>query len=396
MKVVVGHSEDIDSGCAVDDVLHMCEEALDGLVPQAGFLYTAIDHDFQLIVDRIMSQYPDLELIGCTTDGELSSSVGFAEDSVALILIHSEAIQFRAGIGSGVLDSPDRAAKEAVEMAKDGLDGPIKLCITSPAALGTYSPAVLAAMYESLGPDVPICGGLAGDQSRMERTYQFFNGSVHTNSVPVMLFAGELNVSTGVRSGWTPVGSAHRVTHAEGNVVYTIDDKPATDLWVRYFGDIDNFSALLAHGISVFPYEAQDETIASDMSDVRDSYFSAPSSFEEDGSIVVLTPIPPGVVVRFSDATRDEIVNSTASSISQAIEAYPGEEPDAALIFSCAGRRILLGTRVAEEAQLLKDKLGEDLPFAGFYTYSEFCPLRSSLIPQAHGGTFVTVLIGEN
>ncbi|NND71218.1 MAG: hypothetical protein HKN43_06540 [Rhodothermales bacterium] len=396
MKVVIGHSEDIDSASAIEEALAICKESLEGLVPQAGILYTAMDHDFQLILDKIMAEYPHLELIGCTTDGELSSATGFAEDSIVLILIQSDNVHFRAGIGDGVVENPAKAAKEAVAMARENLDAPIKLCITNPAGIGTYSPAVLEAIHESVGPNVPICGGLAGDQSRMETTYQFYKGTVYTNAVPVILFAGPLNVSVGVRSGWTPVGSAHRVTHAEGNIVYTIDDKPAKDLWVKYFGDVENFNALLAHGISVFPYEGQGETSNDATAAIRDSYFSAPSSFRDDGSIGVLTPIPSDVVVRFSDATRDDIVDSTASSITQAMTAYPGERPDAALIFSCAGRRILLGTRVTEEARLLRDNIGEGIPFAGFYTYGEFCPLQSSMIPQAHGGTFVTVLLGES
>lgn len=401
MNVAIGHSEDIDSAGAIEEVLDACAESLNGVVPQAGLLYAAIDHDFQLILDRIMACYPDLELVGCTTDGELSSTTGFAEDSIVLMLFHSDAVRFGAGIGEGVVKDPVGASRQAVAMASAGLAEPVQLCITNPAAIGTYTPAILEALFESLGRNVPVCGGLAGDQFRMEQTYQFYKGSVYTDAIPVLLFAGPMRVSMGVNSGWTPVGGGHRVTRAEGNVVYTIDDKPAADLWVRYFGATD--TTTLQHGISVFPYEALDDQLEGvDENGLEGAkkagdefYLTAPAKFQEDGSIVVFNPIPSGVVIRFADVTRDQIVGGTTSSVEQACNGYSGSHPDAALVYSCAARRIILGTRVVEESELLQAQFGSSVPIIGFYTYAEFCPLPSSLMPQVHGGTFVTVLIGE-
>ncbi|HLE55732.1 MAG TPA: FIST N-terminal domain-containing protein, partial [Rhodothermia bacterium] len=86
MKVGVGHSEDVDSADAIQEVLDACAQQLDGVTPQAGILFSAFDHDHQALVNGVMDRYPDLELIGATTDGEVSSALGFAENSVALML----------------------------------------------------------------------------------------------------------------------------------------------------------------------------------------------------------------------------------------------------------------------------------------------------------------------
>ncbi|MFV1981552.1 MAG: FIST signal transduction protein [Rhodothermia bacterium] len=354
MKVVVGHSEDVDSESAIEEVLDACAASLNGITPQAGLLYVAIDHDFQLILDRIMARYPDLELVGCTTDGEISSTVGFAEDSVVLMLFHSDSVHFGAGIGESVREGPALASQQAVAMASEELEG-------------------------------PVCGGLAGDQVRFDTTYQFYKSSVLTNSVPVLLFAGPLNVSAGVDSGWEPLGGVYRITHAEGPTVYTIDDKPASEVWLRFFGSLEFHS--YSHTVAVFPNGTEGEH--------PEFYLSAPAQFNEDGSMTVLNPIPQGAQIRLADATRDQIVAGAAASIGKAADAYPGEAPDAALIYSCAGRRVALGTRVSEESKVLQERLAEDVPVAGFYTYGEFCPLPSSPKPQSHGCTFVTVLIGE-
>ena len=86
MKVTVSHSEDIDSADAIAEVLADSESQLAGTTPQAGMLIASIEHDFDVLQQAILARWPDLELIGCSGDGELSSAAGVAEDSVALML----------------------------------------------------------------------------------------------------------------------------------------------------------------------------------------------------------------------------------------------------------------------------------------------------------------------
>ncbi|WP_456429734.1 FIST signal transduction protein [Rhodocaloribacter sp.] len=397
MNVAIGHSEDLDSKDAIDEALDACADRLGDRIPQAGLLYAAIDHDFPLILDRVAARYPGLDLIGCTTDGELSSTGGFAEDSLALMLFHSETVRFGIGLGEDVRADPAAASRRAVAQASKGLDAPVRLCITNPAGLGVDLATILATLSEALDGDVPVCGGLAGDQERFERTYQFFRGTVHTDAIPVLLFAGPLQVSTGVNSGWTPLGAWHRVTRAEGSVVYTINDQPAADFWKRYWGDL-NFSP--SHMFAVFPDKKPEnhrENPPVESAYGQENYYMCtPAGFREDKSMLVLNPIPSGAFVRFADATRNQVVAGAASSVAQARAGYPGDRPDAALIFSCAGRRSLLGTRITEESRVLREELGEGLSWIGFYTYGELCPFPDAPAQHSHNSTFVTILIGES
>jgi hypothetical protein len=125
-------------------------------------------------------------------------------------------------------------------------------------------------------------------------------------------------------------------------------------------------------------------------------YLCSPSRFQDDGSMVTMTPTTPGARIRFTSATRDELLAGAASSAEKARASYPGAEPEAALVFSCASRPALLGTRVRNEAGRLREQIGADLPAVGFYTYGEICPLPASPTPVHHVSTFVTVLIGED
>jgi hypothetical protein len=387
MIVATGHSHDLDSADAIAEALDACAATLGGKAPQAGLLFAGIDHDHQALLDGVEARHPGLPLIGCTTHGELSSD-GFAEDSVALMLLHSERVQFRVGVAEQARADPEGAAQRALAAALDGLAEPVRLGILLPEGLGVDAGRLLNAVSAELGADVAVCGGMAGDHSRFEKTYQFCNRQIYSDAVPVLLFAGPLHVATGVASGWEPMGPDHVATRVEGLVIHEIDGQPPYDVWMQYFGTFD--ASGNRNYFAVYPDEAPGV-------ERSDEYFiAAPSHFQEDGSMVTLNFTLHGARIRFAMATRDQILNGASTSSERARAAYGDGTPDAALIFSCAGRHLTLGTRVGDELGLLRKHVGESIPAIGFYTYGEICPLPASPRPYQHGGTFVTVLIGED
>lgn len=122
IKVAVGHSEEVDSLDAVEDVLKMCQEDLGEFLPQAGILYTAIEYDHQVILNRIMDCYPQLELIGCTTDGEISSKLGFDEDSVTLMMFYADFVEIKAGCGKALLGGGANSSKKRSGQCPDRVE----------------------------------------------------------------------------------------------------------------------------------------------------------------------------------------------------------------------------------------------------------------------------------
>jgi hypothetical protein len=168
-------------------------------------------------------------------------------------------------------------------------------------------------------------------------------------------------------------------------VIYEIDGEPALDLWSRYFGSFDQRGS--RNTFCVYPDSDQEKQS-------QEYFLGAPSHFQEDGSMVSLNPIVPGARIRFADATRDQILAGASTSAKRAQTTFAGR-PEAAFVFSCANRHAILGTRVRDEIGLLQERIGVDVPMIGFYTYGEICPLPGSSTTYTHGGTFVTVLIGE-
>jgi len=370
LTIAVAHSIELDSQDAIEEVLEQCSEKLGELQPQAGLLFTGIDHNFQLILNKINEVYPGIELIGCTTDGELSSVHGFSDDSIVLILFSSRELHFIAGVADRVSEDPITFLKKAVDTAQSDLDQEPVLCITTPSGLTASGDSIIEGLQQALGETFSIFGGTAGDQVRGQVTYQFYNNNVFTDAAPFLLIAGPLLFSSGVESGWMPIGEKARVTQVEKNVVFKIGDKSTLDFYKHYLGE----------DIGTGGYaEGGDYPLAVFEDDGKSFYLRStafPFTDTEKGSITFFGNVPEGATVQITHTTRDKIIEAAK-----------------AVCFSCSARKLVLGTRVKEEYQVLKSNF-PDLPLAGFYTYGEIGPLNRDKPSRFHNMTFLSLLLG--
>ncbi|MGJ8668945.1 MAG: FIST signal transduction protein [Oceanococcus sp.] len=383
LKVCVAHSNDPDTLSAVSDIKQQCQESLGASKPTAGLLFAAIDFEHQILLDEICDAWPELALIGCTTDGEVSSVLEFQQDSVTLMLFCTDDdIHIGAGIGPKASQDSLASTHAAIAQAKSGACEPIRLCLTLPESLTADSKSILDGLRNALPDNIPIVGGLAADRWQFEKTFQFCGRNIYSDAVPVLLFSGNLRCSHGVASGWRPIGNPGVVTHAKDNVVYRIDDESALDYYRSYLGEHTPSSN---YPLAVFTDEEQ-------------FYLRAPSGeyCEEEGSVSFFADVPQGAKVQMSESSRDDILAATQASMRQAIEAYGDEEPAAALFFSCASRRQLLGTRTREEFALASACARTELPICGFYTNGEISPMSLGSTTQFHNETFISLLIGPN
>ena len=380
LKVAVGHSNDPDSHSAIDEVLEQCIRSLAGVTPQAGILFAAIDFEHSLILKQINQAFPDIELIGGTTDGELSSVLEFQQDSLTLMVFSSEEIEIKAGVGREVSKNPVEVIRQAVAQAQGKSTTTSQLCLTVPEGFTASGVSILDGLKRVLGQSVPIFGGLAADHWRFQKTYQFFRSEVLSDAVPILLFSGALLFSHSLASGWHPIGKKSRVTKVNQNIIYEIDDKPAIEFYRHYFGDLPPSAE---YPLAVFDREG------------KHFFLRAANVFdEESGSITLFADIPEQAVVQIAETTREDILAASQTSIREALASYPGTEPEAALFFSCASRRKILGTRTKEEYEIAKSCLTKALPICGFYSSGEIAPLQQKGQTEFHNKTFVTLLLG--
>jgi hypothetical protein len=381
---VAAQSEDIDAQGVLDELLEQCRADLGDRVPQAGILFCTIDLEHEELVQGIDDAWPGIALIGCTTDGEFSSRLGFRDDSAALILFGSDSVEITAGLGRDVGKDIDAACAQAIASAAAKATMPPTLCLALPESLTTSGQQIVESLRRKLGVEVPVLGATAGDGLKLTGTRQFCGREVCSDAVPVLLFSGPLIYSVAISSGWRPMGEPGLVTKSEGGLVHEIDGSAAIEFYRQRLGD-------QATPGPETPLAILDETGA--ISCLR---ATLPAMVQESGAINFFGDVREGAMVQITVADRGAILEGCKDSIVRAFADYPhGKTPTAALLFSCASRKLMLGSRTGEEVGIVESVIGSQVPVVGFYGYGEIGPLETAdRVSKFHNETFVSLILG--
>jgi serine phosphatase RsbU (regulator of sigma subunit) len=383
-KAVVGQTEGTDTPRVTRTVIGQCQAQLKGLCPTAGILFAADHFDHALAVGEIAAAFPGLELAGCTSSGEMSSTMGFSQDSMCLMLFASDTISIASGIGLDLSKAAGNAVRHAVADARSRLDGEPSLCFIFPCVLSGGIEMVLSTIYETLGPGCKLFGGVAGaDQFVVNKILQFSRKSVYSDGVSVLLFAGPIRVSSVICNSWEPVGYRSVVDAVDGNRVHRIGGRTA----LRFFREAFGPYAVPLYEMPLAIFE-----------DNGRYYLRSPISFDEnDESLDCATPIPEGQKIQLTEATPENILSNLKERLHRLVE-DAGDDwlPQAALLFSCVSRRWIMGLRTREELDLSISVLPANIPIAGFYTFGEIVSLADTQAPKLHNCTLVAILLGED
>jgi hypothetical protein len=268
-----------------------------------------------------------------------------------------------------------------------------------PNGMGGDGVKVIEGIHSVLGTGFEIAGGYMGDDERFEQTFQYYNGKVHVDAIPGLLICGNGGFRTGigVRSGFESIGNRFHCTDAEGNVVKEFDNERALDLYKEFLGE--EKSKRLPGICLEYPFGLIDEKAS-----IADKeYFQLRCGLSvdhENGTISLAGSIPEGSAITLTTASRGEIINGAKSAAEQAKESLKGARPQAILMFSCVGRKLVLGRRTQDEVSAVQEILGRDVPLIGFYTYGEIGPIdkmREELATtKFHNETVVLWVLGSD
>ena len=242
-------------------------------------------------------------------------------------------------------------------------------------------------------------GGFLGDNGQFKETFQFYNGKCYRGDcVSAVVISGndQYVTSTGVRSGFEPIGGKLYCTKADKNVVQEFEGIRALDLLKDLLGK--KLSKRLPEICLEYPFGLIDSKAT-----IGDQeYFQLRTGFavnEDDGSIILAGSIPEGSAITLTTGSRADVINAAKQAAIQAKEGLLGALPKLVLMFSCFGRKMLLGRRTHEEIDAVKEVFGKDIPIIGLYTYGEFGPIDKNTdelqAARFHNETIVLWTIGK-
>jgi hypothetical protein len=385
LKMAVGHSDDVDPSDAIAAVIDQCRASLDGLLPQAGILFAAFDSFDQSVVDAVLEAFPGVQIVGGTSAAEVSSVNGYQEDSITLSLFASDDVDVTVGLGGGLAVDVDAACRAAVEQAMAATTKEPKLCVVLTEGLARDPQLILEGMAKALPPHVVVVGGASAQRNfapDSPAAYQFRGTELVQHGIAILLFSGPIAFSTSVGTGWRTIGAVGTVTRSQAGSVQEIDGKPALEFLARY---------LDATGPAAFG-----NPLAVTEAGASDFYLRAiQGSDPATGSVLLTGEVPVGATVQLTTADTEEILAGTKGALAEAAAAFPaGATPEAALVFSCAIRQFLLGTRTRAEADMARSQFGVSIPIAGLYCYGEIGPIAGATTSRFLQETFVTLLLG--
>lgn len=247
-----------------------------------------------------------------------------------------------------------------------------------PLALNASAP-LIAGIEKGCARPLPIFGaGLIADYE-FNPTVQFSGSHVGTRSVVGAAIGAEVSLHYRITHGCTPLdGVYHRVTRAEGAVIYELDDEPAAAVIDRLYGTREWQKSTPVDLLTIGIYQGDKYTGAEESRYVNRLITGV---LPDGKGICLFEPdIETGAEVQFMvrDALKTiESARSNAAQLTKKIESE-GRQALFALYIDCAGRTAAYSKTASEEAaeiQAALNRLG--CPLLGFYSGVEIAPFVS-------------------
>lgn len=371
-------SDDVDPFDAVAAIVEDCRQQARGYRPQIGLVFISYQGvEYREILQQIQSAFPETQLLGCTTDGEISSTLGFSEDSISLMLFASDTIRFATALATDISVTPEESFGKAFAECSMQLSQNPVCGFIFPDGLTSIGTPLDVIIRSTFGDSFPFFGGTAGDNYLLKKTYQFYGSAVHTDAAPVLMLGGKVKLTSRMVSGWTPIGSYHTVDAATNNRAYGIAGLTTQGFFEKYLGPYQQ--AFTDFPLALYHEEGDDFILRNSL-----------GIDENDGSMDFVGNFFPGAKVRLTTVTRDDAI-SAADNANRDILEEIDFNADAMLIFSCAVRRHFLGSRTGEESRRLRDS--SHIPIAGFHGYGEIGPIGAGRPTWFHNNTYLVVAI---
>ena len=361
----------------------LAESTNDGFKPTLAIVFLSIKQDREAVCEILNKQ--GVTIFGATTSGEfISGKIG--EGSIVIMLIDIDPTHFRILF----LETGEHTTFENSKIL--GSEG--KKIFSNPAFiiasgwLHIDGEHIVEGIVDGAGSEVAIFGGMAGDDLVLSGPFVFTNHkSSNKGLVAIIIDEDNIEIKGIATCGWKPIGTTKTVTKSIGNIVYTIDDKPALDMVVKYLGVDINLNAgndVVTQIGAYYPLQLERANVAPVM---RTAMFAN----KEDHSLICAGNVPQGSKVRFSLPPDFDVIDKVVEECTE-LKDEQMQDADAVIMFSCISRYLSFGVMTGEEIERVIKVW--NAPFVGFFSYGEFGKSKTGK-HEFHNNTCCVVALKE-
>jgi hypothetical protein len=342
----------------VEEIVATVDKALqDSFSPTLGIVFSSPRIGIEELSRRLGGQ--KTVFFGCSTDGEILASgeeQAVYDGSAAVLLMEMDPTLFRVKLFDGHGETSGALGAKVGAWGKSVFADPCFLLLS--ASLSADGQEIIKGVLGTTSGETPVYGGLAGDDKAFKQTFVFTNGECTDNGVCALVFDGTRIEMGGIASsGWVGIGAEKTITKASGNVLYTIDNEPALEVYKKYLSIEDD----------ELPQVGVDYPLMLSRDDGSSALRAVMGVDKVSGSLTFAGTVPEGSKVRFSSSTGSDVIERVKMDLDAYREAFP--KADVLILFSCMARHLSLGPMVDEEILVAQQKW--NAPLIGFFSYGE-------------------------
>ena len=343
-------------GESSDELLNSVHQELK-INPTLGIMFSSVSIGLRELAVGLSSLPGDI--IGCSSCGEIlarGDEDPISDNSVVGLFIDLDPSLFKTRLFPREESDMLTLGASIGTWGKSIFTEPVFLILTS--GLKNDNEQIVEGIERSFSEPVKVFGGVAGDDGLFQETFVFRNGVVSSDGVSAIVFDSQrIDIEGIVTSGWVSLGIPKIITHSEGNIVYTIDNKPAIGIYKDYLNLKDNELTKYALDFPLIIHRNDHTSI------IRAPVGNDP----ETGSMTFAGTVPVGSKVSFSTSSGVETIQNSIKAIDTFAPVI--KKADLLLLFSCMARHRTIGDSVIDE--ILAAYRHATVPLLGFFTYGE-------------------------
>ena len=371
-------------GTSVDDIQSALSASLaDGYKPTLAIVFISVKQDSEAVCRLLNDE--GIQIFGSTTSGEFIGPE-ISQGGIVIMLLDINPAFFKVLFFETGDSSAFEMSKQLGAAGKNQFQNPA--FIIASGWLHTDGEQIIKGIEVGFGGDVTIFGGMAGDDLQLTEPVVFTNGKHSTTGIAAIIIdEDKIDIKGIATCGWKPIGITKTVTKSSGNIVYTIDDKPALDLVIKYLGldiDLDPGKDVVTNIGAYYPLQLERENAPPVM---RTAMFGN----KEDRSLICAGNVPQGAKVRFSLPPDFDVIDTVVAECTD-LKDEMQNEADAVIMFSCISRYLSFGVMTSEEIERVANVW--NAPIIGFFSYGEFGRSKTGK-HEFHNNTCCVVVLKE-
>ncbi len=337
-----------------------------------------------IVYDQVRQKFPLADIAMCSTAGEIYQNE-VLDGSLSIIAFEFNKTKIQSS--SVRIDAYNSSYEAGVALVNSIEQTDLKYIFILSDGSKVNGSELVRGIESIIHHAIPVTGGLAGDGVNFQSTVVGLNETPQQGNIIAIGFYGEaIQISHGSMGGWEMFGLEKTITKALSNELFEIDHANALDLYKQYLG---KYADELPGSALLFPLSIKlpgtSEPIVRTILSIN----------QETNSMIFAGDVPEGSKVRFMKANFDRLIDAASDAAQNSLLQFGTTHPKLAILISCVGRKIILGKRIEEEVEAVREVFNESTLLSGFYSYGEISPFNINTKCELHNQTMTITTFDE-